>query len=95
MTQFGRGLGDDLAKLTQVRNKIVEEVAERDWQMGQYYDNQKYFRSARFYYNAVIETHPRSQAAAKAKTRLIEIRDEPDVPVNRFQWLTDMFADKD
>jgi len=92
--QFGRELGEDFTKLTKIRNDIIEEVAERDYQMGQFYEKKKYYRSARFYYRAILDTHPHTAAAEKARTRLMEIRNEPDVPVNHLQWLTDPFGSK-
>lgn len=77
--------------MIEAKNKIVEEMANRDWMIGQYYDKRKYYRAARFYYESILREYPQTAAAGAAQTRLAEIRDLPDVPKNRFKWLTDTF----
>ena len=62
--------------------------AEREWAMGQYYDRKKYYGAARQYYKFLVDNYPRTPYADQARTRLEQIRNEPDTPPNRFKWLT-------
>jgi len=95
LTVFGRELGDERTRVVETKNKVNEELAMRDWSIGQYYDRRKYFGAARYYYQAVLEEHPQSEAARLAEARLEEIRGLPDRPPNRFKWLTTLFMVED
>ena len=91
LIQFGSELKEDRPRVVEAKNKIVEEMAARDWIIGQYYDKRKRYGAARFYYQAIIEEYPQTAAARKAEARLTEIADLPDKPKNRLKWFTDMF----
>ena len=91
LTQFRDQLGPEQVRVAQARDNILEQKAERDWVMAQYYDRKKEFGAARAYYQYLIKDYPLTQAAHKARARLDQIRNEPDRPPNRFKWLTDAF----
>ncbi len=95
LTQFPAELGGDRQRVAETRDKIIEQQAERDWTMAQYYDNKKQFGAARFYYGELIREYPLSQTARKARQRLEAIRDRPDNPPSRVKWLTDLFPEDD
>ena len=89
-------LGEERETVVREKNHIVEQQAERDWMMGQYYDNRGYYGAARFYYQNLAENtrFARTRFAEQARQRLQEIKDRPDKPPNRLQWLTDLFPSK-
>ena len=91
LTQFGNQLGEEKARMQQAAAAIKEMKARRDWAMGQYYEQKKYYGAARTYYQNLIDNYPHTQQAALARRRLEEIADKPDVPPNRFKWLTSLF----
>jgi outer membrane protein assembly factor BamD (BamD/ComL family) len=91
LVQFGSELGGEGDRLIRERNEILEKQAERDWAMAQYYDRKKYYRAARYYYRLLLDEYPTTAFAEKANARLIEIQNRPDVPPNRFKWLTSLF----
>lgn len=91
LVQFGPELGEDRPRIIEAKNKIVEEKAARDLLIGQYYDKRDRFGAAKFYYRSIIEDYPHTAAAEQARQRLAEIKDKPDKPKSRFQWLTSMF----
>ena len=95
LTQFRSQLGDEAQRMAEARNRIVTQLAERDWQMAQYYETKAYFGAARMYYNTILEKYPRTPQAQKASERLAQIQSEPDVPPNRYKWLTDRFQSDD
>ncbi len=95
LSQFRDQLGDEGPRMAEASNRIVELKAERDWDMGQYYDKQEYFGAARIYYENIIKEFPRTKQAQTARKRLEQIRGEPNVPPNRYKWLTDRFQSDD
>jgi len=95
LSQFGSKLGPEKDRVMQTANRIREQKAQRQWAMAQYYDNKKYFGAARHYYQAILKDFPLTQTARMAQSRLEEIKGEPDVPPNRFKWLTSLFPERD
>ena len=91
LVQFQTELGDERERLVQAKNKIVEERAERELAIAEYYDRKKCYGSVRYYCQEVIDEYPHTEAAAKARKRLTQIEGLPDEPPDRFQWLTGMF----
>jgi outer membrane protein assembly factor BamD (BamD/ComL family) len=91
LTQFGTQLGDEKERVARTAKEIVEKKAEREWTMGQFYEKKRYYGSARFYYQGLINDYPTTQFAQKARERLEQIRGYPDVPPNHFKWLTSLF----
>jgi tetratricopeptide (TPR) repeat protein len=90
LTQFGSQLGAEQARVAKARKQILEEKANRDYAMGEYYEKQKYYGSARMYYKELIEKYPSTDRAKDARVRIDAIKGEPDVPPDRFKWLTNM-----
>jgi outer membrane protein assembly factor BamD (BamD/ComL family) len=91
LAQFGAQLGAEQARVAKARKQIIEEKANRDYAMAQYYEKQKYYGAARIYYRDLIEQYPSTERAKDAKARLDAIKGEPDVPPNYFKWLTGLF----
>ena len=42
----------------------------------------------------MIDEYPSTEKAKEARTRLEQIRNEPDEPPNHFAWLTGLFESK-
>jgi TolA-binding protein len=91
LLRFGTQLGDEKARVIDAKNKVVEQRAERDWMVGQFYERKKQFGAARIYYNSVVQDYPQTQVAAAARQRLEEIKEFPAEPVNHFEWFTQYF----
>lgn len=94
LTQYGEKLGPERERVAKARAQIVEEMANRDYALGQYYEGHKYFGAARMYYDSVIKEYPNTEKAKEAQARLQAIRGEPDSPPNHFKWLTERFESK-
>lgn len=65
--------------------------AQREWRMASYYDNRGEYGGARHYYGIVVKDFFDTPLAAKARERLEEIKDLPDVPEQKLPWLVNMF----
>jgi len=94
VTQFGDKLGPERERVLRARAQILEEKANREFVLGQYYEQHKYYGAARMYYQNAIKEYPGTEKAKEAQTRIEAIRNEPDVPPNYFKWLTGMFGSK-
>lgn len=87
LTQFGHELGAERQRVEAIREQIIEKQAERDWAMAEFYEAKRSYKSARYYYQAIIRDYPLTRHAEMAKARLEQIRDKPDDPPNYFGWL--------
>jgi outer membrane protein assembly factor BamD (BamD/ComL family) len=90
-TQFRGRLGDEERFVEDTRSKIVVDRAEREWAVAQFYEQKKYFGAARKYYAYILEKYPQTPFAEKARQRIEQIKNEPDVPPNYFKWLSTIF----
>jgi len=87
LKQFGPSLNENREKLMKAIDEISEAAADRRWTMGKYYEKQKFYGAARMQYQEILKTHPTSQYAERAKTRLEEIKDYPAEPKTFSQQL--------
>ena len=94
LTQFPDRLGAEKDRIIQAKNQMVEQLAERDWAMGQYYEKRGYYGAARYYYQSVLKNHAQTHFAELAKARLEDIKDKPAKPPNYFKWLDDVLPSK-
>jgi len=92
LTQFGAKLGDEKGRIAQAEEMITEELANREYTLGQYYEHREFYGSARVYYKSVLNDYPTSQRAKDAQARLDAIRNEPDEPPSHFAWLTELLG---
>ena len=90
LTQFGPQLGPEKTRVLKAQRQILEEKANRDFAMAEYYQKLKYFGAARMYYQCVIDSYPSTQRAKDARERLDAIKGEPDEPTNYFKWLSNL-----
>lgn len=92
LLRFGPTLETDRDRVIEAKNRIVEMQAERDWAVGQYYEKNRYYGAARYYYSALIEAYPQTRHAEMARERLEQIRDYPAEPPDRLKWLTGLLG---
>lgn len=58
------------AELATIRTEMVERVAKQRLQTAQFYERRRRFKSARIYYNVVVDQFPGTSAASEAQTWL-------------------------
>jgi outer membrane protein assembly factor BamD (BamD/ComL family) len=92
LRQFPGQLGPEEQRVRETIATMVEQRAEREWAVAQYYDKKAEYRAAREYYKVILEKYPKTSFAPRAATRLDEIKPLPDEPPNHFLWLTDAFG---
>ena len=67
LKQFGNKLGPERERVAQARAQIVEEKANREFTLAEYYEQHKYYGAARMYYKAVIDEYPSTEKAKEAR----------------------------
>jgi TolA-binding protein len=81
LRQFNAELeNEDKQEVLALKEGLIIKQAEREWTLGQYYDKKKYYRSARLYYEKLLDKYPQTEFAEKARKRLDEIKDKPPEP---------------
>lgn len=68
--------------------------ADRLYQRGQYYERQGHNRSARIFYDKVIDEFGDTKFGKDAEARLDAIKDLPPEPPVYCQWLVDLFPER-
>jgi outer membrane protein assembly factor BamD len=58
------------AELATMREEMIEKIANQRLQTAQFYEKRRRFKSARIYYNVVIDQFPGTSAASEAQTWL-------------------------
>ena len=95
LTQFPDRIGKERERVQEVRNQVAANLAQRDLRMAEFYENKGEIGTARFYYGELVREYPQTEIGRQAETRLQELRGEPGVPTQRFQWLVDLLPNDD
>jgi outer membrane protein assembly factor BamD (BamD/ComL family) len=92
--QFARELSsEERERLAETLAKLNRNLAERDLKLAKYYDNTKYYRSAKFYYAKIIRDFPNTPIAEQAQSRHQALGGEPDEPATKLEWLVNVFPE--
>ena len=82
-------------QFARMQAEIHYKKAEREWVNGQFFDQRAAYGAARIYYQTLVSEYPDTPFAKPAQERLVATREKPAKPRQRFQWLADLFDDKD
>lgn len=91
-TQFPGELTQEKAKLHEAERAIRSQLAQRDFDLGEYYAGTRHFGAARFYYKRVEKVYPDTRFAELAQQRIEAYKDRPDNPKNYVKWFTDLVS---
>lgn len=72
-------------------NLIRNQLAARDWSMGQYFENRGENQAAKIYYEQVANNYDDTRLAVMATEQVAEVAKLPPEPPQRAQWLVEMF----
>ncbi|WP_153557096.1 tetratricopeptide repeat protein [Roseimaritima sediminicola] len=81
-------------ELTKVAAEIDFRKAEKLDHRARYRERRKEYGAARVYYQEVLEKHPSTPFAARAREQMAAFADRPDMPPKRFAWLSDAFPNE-
>ena len=75
--------------------RIREMMADRDWTLGQYYEDRGENRAAKFYYAKITEGFDDTTFASQAEERIAKLGGQPDIPSQKVAWLAELFPLKE
>ena len=87
---FGQQMPSEQPRLRQAQEAINAQVAEREYDLGEYYRRLGYNRAAKAHYDAVTKNYADTRFADLARQRVTEIAGLPPEPPDHFPWLTKM-----
>jgi hypothetical protein len=84
--QFAGQLEEDQRqRLAEIDAQLNKELATREYQMAEHFDNIEEYGSAKFYYAQVIRNHPQSPLAAQSRERITAIASLPERPTSALE----------
>lgn len=95
LSQFPEEVGEDQEQLAEQGGRVRYLLAERDWEMGQYYEGRGENRAAKHYYTQVARKFDDTAFAADAEDRVVALGGLPPVPEQKAKWLADLFPVKE
>ena len=93
--QFPHEVAKEREYLARAYAEVRKKKAEREWYMARYRDRRGEYGAARFYYNLLAKDYSDTPLAERARQRIAEVADKPDVPPQRLSWLVSMFPKQD
>ena len=93
VTQFPTQVQEHREYLEQEAGNIRNLMAERDYVIGKYYEDQGENRAASYYYAKVTDGFDGTQFASEAQSRIASLTDAPEEPVQRAAWLVGLFPE--
>lgn len=91
--QFPAEAKEQVAVLEQQAALVNNQLAQRDFELGQYHERRGENRAAQLCYAAVSDKFPDSIYASTIGERMQKVADLPAVPEQHAQWLVNMFPD--
>lgn len=93
--QFPSKAREEEEYLAKEAGMIQHLLAERDWGMAKYFEQQGENRAAQFYYQQVAENHAHTKFGEEVKGEITRVADLPGKPKQHAKWLVDLFPGND
>ncbi len=93
--RFPKESQEQLGYLEQQATKIRNQLAERDYSMGDYYAKRGQNRAAKLEYERVAENYSDTQYGRSVSDRIADVSNKPPVPDQHAKWLVDLFPDNE
>jgi outer membrane protein assembly factor BamD (BamD/ComL family) len=88
MRNYGGSLPAERPRLQQAKETVRAQMAEREYDLGEYYRRLDYNRAARVHYSNVIKEFPDTRFAELAQQQLTATENLLPEPPDYFPWLT-------
>lgn len=93
MKRFPKQVQEEREYLEKAAAEIRYRKAEIEWNLGTYYENRFQYGGARTHYGTIVEEYAGTPFAERAQARLDVIKDYPDDPGKKYEWIKDYFED--
>lgn len=95
VTQFPQQARQEEEYLSKEAGTIQHLLAERDWGMAKYFEQQGENRAAHYYYQQVAKNHSHTAFADEVQGQMERVAELPDKPKQHAKWLIDLFPEND
>jgi len=89
--QFPVEAKEQLPYLEAQATTIQNQIAERDYSMGAYFESRGENRAAKYYYEQVAEKYDHTEFAQTVRQQIAEVEKRPPVPKQPGKWIVDLF----
>ncbi|MEM7785815.1 MAG: tetratricopeptide repeat protein [Planctomycetota bacterium] len=89
--QFPGKSREQMEYLEEIGGRIRGLLAERDYEMGRYFESRGENRAAKFYYEKVAKKYQGSELGTAINEQIQEVASKPPVPKQHAKWLVDLF----
>ena len=93
--QFPDQAREQLPYLEEQAGRIRNQLAERDYSLGQYFEKRGENRAAKLYYEQVAQNFEGTQFADSIGDKIAEVAAKPPVPEQHAKWLVDLFPNEE
>ena len=93
--QFPKQAREEERYLAQEAGLIRNMLAEREWEMAKYFENQGENGAAKFYYQQVAQNFSDTEFGSKVGGEIERIADLPEKPKQYAEWLVNMFPESE
>ena len=93
--QFPKEAREQLPYLEKQAAIIRNQLAERDFSLGKYYENRGENRAAKFYYEQVAENYQDTTFGKDVKEQIDVVAARPPVPKQHAKWLVNLFPSEE
>ena len=95
LSQFPEESREHQEFLAKEASRVRDLMAQRDWKMGEYYENRGENRAAQVYYQQVAENYQDTNLATEANSKIAALADLPPEPGEVAPFLQKIFPDID
>lgn len=89
--QFPKEAKEQLPYLEKQASVIQNQIAERDYSMGEYFENRGENRAAKFYYEQVADKYDHTEFGDTVRQQIAEVEQLAPEPKQHGKWLIDLF----
>jgi outer membrane protein assembly factor BamD (BamD/ComL family) len=93
LAQFPTELGADRERIVKMQAEVRRGQATREFALAEYYHKGKYYGASKMFYDNVARGYPDTELAKQSIVKIEETRGQPEVPEDRFEWLTGLFPE--
>ena len=93
LAQFPSELGADRERIVKMQGEVRRGQALREYSLAEYYHKGQYYGASKMHYDNVAKQFPDTELAKQSIARVEEVRGQPLVPKDNFEWLTSLFPE--
>jgi len=93
--QFPGHAREEEEYLSKEAGLIQHLLAEREWAMAKYFEQQGENRAAAYYYRQIAKNHAHTRFGEQVQSELTRVAELPEKPKQHAQWLVDLFPENE